>query len=127
MRDMRDDWRDLCQAGDLTAGSDEIRVTFAGGRSHSVRVGAAEDGYVLTAHVADADVVEMLDDPYEDVWMRNRRTRFVGFRVDDNGRLVAHGWTPVAGLTAEAFQLVVRAVAREADRYELQLTGADIN
>ena len=30
-----------------------------------------------------------------------------------------------AGLTAEAFQLLIRTVAREADRYEFHLTGAD--
>jgi len=59
------------------------------------------------------------------MWLRNRRSQLVGFRIDEKGSLVAHGWTPEEGLTPEAFQLLVRTVAREADRYEFQLTGLD--
>ncbi|MBM7085674.1 MULTISPECIES: YbjN domain-containing protein [Micromonospora] len=83
------------------------------------------EAYLLTAVVANAEVVGQWDRLYREAWERNRHTRLVGFRVDADGALVAHGWTPKDGLTADAFQAVVRAVAREADRYEFQLTGTD--
>jgi hypothetical protein len=122
---IRDDWQRLCEAGDLTVKRGQVRVSFAGGRSHTVRVHASDDGYLLTAEIVDLEVLGRLGNPYQDVWQRNRRSGLVGFRVDETGTLVAHGWTPKEGLTADAFQLLVRTVAREADRYEFQLTGLD--
>ena len=41
------------------------------------------------------------------------------------GRVVAGAWVPKAGLTQEEFQLYVRAVAVESDRFEYRLTGRD--
>ncbi len=79
----------------------------------------------MTAEVADAETMGQLNDATRNAWLRNRRSRLVGFRVDGSGALVAHGWTPKIGLTSEAFQTLVRTVAREADRYEFQLTGLD--
>ncbi|MFF5180688.1 hypothetical protein ACFY2Q_21890 [Micromonospora sp. NPDC000316] len=102
-----------------------MEVSFANGRSHTVRIQDVPDGYLLTAVVAGSDVVAQGDRLYREAWEKNRHSRLAGFRVDGEGRMVAHGWTPKDGLTAEAFQSVVRAVAREADRYEFQLTGAD--
>jgi len=126
MFDTRDDWRRLCVAEDLSVRrGGRIQVGFANRRSHEVRVHDGDDGYLITAIVADLDDRRPVQDPYEDVWLRNRRSRLVGFRIDNDGTLVAHGWTPRAGLTAEAFQLLIRTVAREADRYEFHLTGAD--
>ncbi|GAA4687310.1 YbjN domain-containing protein [Phytohabitans rumicis] len=125
MFDTRDDWQRLCESADLTVKRRRIRVAFAGGRSHEVQVHVTDDIYLLTAEIADSATAHQLDDPYQDVWLRNRRSRLVGFRIDNHGSLVAHGWTPKEGLTAEAFQLLVRAVAREADRYEFRLTGLD--
>lgn len=122
----RDNWRHLCAAEDLSVRRGaRIRVNFANGRSHDVQVHSTDDGYLITAVVAGPDAVRQIENPYEAVWVRNRRSRLVGFRIDDDGTLTAHGWTPRDGLTAEAFQLLVRTVGREADRYEFQLTGAD--
>ncbi|MEU8215591.1 hypothetical protein AB0C47_07465 [Micromonospora taraxaci] len=102
-----------------------MRVFFANGRSHSVHVHDGAEGYLLTAVVAGADIVGQWDRMYREAWEKNRHSRLVGFRVDAEGRMVVHGWTPKNGLTAEVFQTLVRAVARGADRYEFQLTGAD--
>ncbi|MER7165773.1 hypothetical protein ABT336_06785 [Micromonospora sp. NPDC000207] len=122
---IRDDWRKLCQADDLRPRGRRVKVSFANGRSHAVHVHDGPDGYLFTAVVADAEVVQEWDRLYREAWERNRHTRLVGFRIDADGRLVAHGWTPKDGLTADVFQTVVRAVAREADRYEFHLTGTD--
>ncbi|MEV5693528.1 hypothetical protein [Micromonospora globbae] len=122
---IRDDWRRLCAADDMQPKRQHVKVSFANGRSHSVRVQDAPDGYLLTAVVADADIVDQWDHLYREAWEKNRHSRLVGFRIDGEGRMTAHGWTPKEGLTAETFQTLVRAVAREADRYEFQLTGAD--
>ncbi|MEU5563606.1 hypothetical protein [Micromonospora musae] len=122
---IRDDWQRLCVAEDMKPKRQQVRVSFANGRSHAVHVQDVPDGYLLTAVVAGSDVVAQWDRLYRDAWERNRHSRLVGFRVDGQGRMIAHGWTPKDGLNAEAFQVLVRAVAREADRYEFQLTGAD--
>jgi len=49
----------------------------------------------------------------------------MGFRIDRRGRLVGEAWVPKAGLTGEEFQLYVRHLAVEADRFEYGLTGRD--
>ncbi|WP_431924815.1 hypothetical protein [Micromonospora wenchangensis] len=121
----RDDWRRLCQSDDMRPKGRHVKVSFANGRSHSVYVRDNDEAYLLTAVVANAEVVGQWDRLYREAWERNRHTRLAGFRIDTAGQLIAHGWTPKDGLTADAFQAVVRAVAREADRYEFQLTGAD--
>ncbi|HEU5178897.1 MAG TPA: hypothetical protein VFU24_15710, partial [Burkholderiales bacterium] len=57
-------------------------------------------------------------------WRRNRSSQLVGFRVDQRGRLVGEAWVPKAGLSAQEFQVYVRRVAAECDRFEYLLTGA---
>lgn len=120
-----DDWRSMCRTDDLQTwpGRRRVRVRFDSGRSHDVTVKPTDDGYLLIAEVTDPDF--LVTNEYLYAWMRNRRSQLVGFRVTSDGTLIAHGWTPRAGLTATAFQLLIRTVAREADRYELQLTGLD--
>lgn len=44
---------------------------------------------------------------------------------DRRGRLVGEAWVPKAGLTGHEFQLYVRHLAVEADRFEYRLTGRD--
>ncbi|MEU5950506.1 hypothetical protein ABZ793_33890 [Micromonospora sp. NPDC047465] len=79
----------------------------------------------MTAVVADADDLAPGQDAARAAWRRNRHSSLVDFRIDQEGRLIAQAWTPKDGLTPAAFQTLVRAVAREADRYEFQLTGSD--
>ena len=60
------------------------------------------------------------------IWKRNRATQLVGFRIDDRSRLVAEAWVLKIGVTPEEFQLYVRTVAKESDRFEFLLTGRDV-
>ena len=122
---MHNDWERYCQATDLQVKRGRVQVNFVGGRNHTVRIHPTSDDYLLTADIVHLDDVPYSAEPYQEMWKRNRRSVLVGFRVDDDRFLVAHGWTPKEALTAEAFQLLIRTVAREADRYEFQLTGSD--
>ncbi|MFI7280121.1 hypothetical protein ACIBOV_07630 [Micromonospora chersina] len=121
----RAEWRALCDADDLRVKRHDIIVRFANDRSHSVGVHDLTDAYLVTAVVAAPEALVQVPDIRRKAWLRNRHTKLVGFRIDEDGYLVAQAWIPKNGLTADAFQAMVRAVAREADRYEFQLTGAD--
>lgn len=121
----RAEWRTLCDAHDMRVKRHDIAVQFANDRSHAVRVHDLTDAYLMTAVVADPEALAQMTDIARKAWLRNRHSSLVGFRLDQDGYLLAHAWTPKDGLTAKAFQAIVRAVAREADRYEFRLTGSD--
>jgi hypothetical protein len=96
------------------------------GRKHVVRLQTTPDGVRFEATVATASTLEtMAEDPARWAWRRNRASTLVGFRVD-NKRLIAEAIAPVAGLTEAEFLVYLRAVAAEADRMELVLTGKDV-
>jgi hypothetical protein len=126
---MRGDWRKLVRRGDSDIRVDALRsfvvVEFKNGRSHRVNVDAIDDGYGLEAVIAGPAETARLHDPYIAAWQRNRSSRVVGYRIDGRGRLIAHAWSPRHGLSAEMFLLLVRTLAREADRHELLITGLD--
>ncbi|MEU5724988.1 hypothetical protein ABZ783_24615 [Micromonospora sp. NPDC047738] len=121
----RAEWRALCDADDMHVKRHDIAVRFANDRSHTVRVQDLTDAYLVTAVVTHPEALAQVSELARKAWLRNRHSSLVGFRVDEDGYLLAQAWTPKDGLTANAFQAVVRAVAREADRYEFQLTGTD--
>jgi hypothetical protein len=125
---MRAEWRKLA-AGTEDIAIDRLRsavdVAFANGRRHVVRIAEDDDSYELEAVIAGPRETAQLHDPHMTAWRRNRSSRVVGYRVDARGRLCAHAWTPREGLTREMFLFLVRTLAREADRHELLLTGAD--
>jgi hypothetical protein len=121
---MRADWQRYAQAPDLEAAGSSVVVALANGRRHTVRIEESDDGYVLEAVVAGRQV-ERGDDAVMRAWLLNRCSRLVGYRVDRRGRLVAHVWSPRDGMTKAMFLVLVRTLAREADRHELLLTGAD--
>jgi hypothetical protein len=79
----------------------------------------------LLAAVVTRQAVPLLSDLPVQAWLRNRGTSLLGFRIDRRRRLVAEAWVPKVGLTAEEFQMYLRAVAAEADRFEYSLTGKD--
>ena len=125
---MRADWRRLAAgADDVTI--DRLRsavgVSFANGRSHIVCIADKDDGYELEAVVAGPRETAQLHDANLKAWQRNRVSRLVGYRIDARGRFCAHAWTPREGLTREILLVLIRTLAREADRHELLLTGAD--
>jgi hypothetical protein len=94
-------------------------------RKHVVRVQRTTDGLRFEATVATAKTLEGMDeDPARWAWRRNRASSLVGFRVDQR-RLIAEATAPSIGLTEAEFLVYLRAVAAEADRMELVLTGRD--
>jgi hypothetical protein len=96
------------------------------GRKHVVRLQSLADAIRFEATVASARVLErMMDDPSRWAWRRNRSSTLVGFRIHQN-RLVAEAVAPLFGLTDHEFRVYLTAVATEADRMELVLTGKDV-
>lgn len=96
------------------------------GRKHVVRLQRHEDGLRFEATVATArTLARMNEDPARWAWRRNRASSLVGFRVDQK-RLIAEAIAPTIGLTETEFLVYLRAVAAEADRMELVLTGRDV-
>jgi hypothetical protein len=123
---MAANWAQLCRTRDLIVGERSVEAVFSGERRHRVTVEDQEDGYLLSAIVVRQAVVLSLSDLPLQVWQRNRATALVGFRIDPRGRLVGEAHVPKVGLTAEEFQLYLRSVATECDRFEYVLTGRDV-
>ena len=111
---------------------DEVTCWFGPkdtGRRHVVCVTDHGDAIRMEAIVATAktlESIEMYDDAHKWAWRRNRATNLVGFRVTDQRRLVAEATAPKISLTQDEFLTYLRAVAAEADRMELVLTGRDV-
>lgn len=122
---MNVDWKSLCIAEDLVVEDADVLINLGDDRSHRVRVHETDDEIVLRAFVVRQAVVSSIPDLPLRVWQRNRAMSLMGFRIDRRGRLVGETWVPKAGLTAEEFQLYVRHLAVEADRFEYGLTGRD--
>ena len=123
---MAAEWSHLCMAPDLKCDAHHVDVTFGDGRGHRVNVEQQADAFVLSAIVVRQSKVALQSDLPVQAWLRNRAVALVGFRIDKRGRLVGEAWMPKIGLTAEEFQLVVRNVAVECDRFEYVLTGRDV-
>jgi hypothetical protein len=120
---MAGNWEQFCNAPDFEVEGPSIAVRFAEDQSHTVTVQEQPDTYVLNAMVARQGTVSDLPDLSLEVWLRNRAVTLVGFRIDRRGRLVGEAWVPKAGLDAGEFQLYVRTVAIECDRFRYLLTG----
>lgn len=120
------EWVDLCRADDLMVSGACVEIRFAGDRHHCVRVDDRGDDYELSAFVVRQAVVNRLAELPSRIWSRNAITPLVGFRVDRQGRLVGETRVPKAGLCAAEFQLYLRTLAVECDRFEYLLTGRDV-
>lgn len=124
------DWRDWCRVDGLQPGATSVTCWFGAvdeSRKHVVRVNENEGDFALEATIVGPSVLEQIDRPAQlDAWRRNRAVKLVGFRVDSRGRLLAEARVPKHGLKAEEFRFYVTAVATEADRLELVLTGKDV-
>jgi len=123
---MAAEWTRLCREGDLRVAEPHVDVSFADDRRHRVTVVDAGEAYHISALVVRQAVVAGIEDLPVRVWIRNRAMDLVGFRIDLRNRLVAEAWVPKTGLTPDEFQLFVRTVATEADRFEFVLTGRDV-
>lgn len=118
-------WHRLCQASDLTREEHGVLVRFEGGRSHFVKVSETDDTIEMAAKIATTGQDSDPEGIAEALWRRNRSAQLVSFKTDRWRRVVATAWCPKAGLTAEEFQLVLRKLASESDRFEFLLTGRD--
>src|SRR5688572_14261452 len=114
-------WVKYCQSSDLFVEPPHIVVKFRDERRHRVTVGETNDEYVLSAFVVRQATVASLRELPLHVWVRNRAVSLVGFRIDHRERLVGEAWVPKAGITESEFQLYVRTLAIEADRFEYTL------
>ncbi len=123
---MGGDWQRFCRSAGLTVDGNQVAVALDDGRRHSVAVSEDSDGYRLVAIVARPAVLSRMVDAPIRIWRRNREAQLVGFRFDRRGRLAAEAWVPKPGLSSEEFQLYLRSVAAEADRFEFVLTGRDV-
>jgi len=123
---MAANWVRLCRASDLTITEPHVDVRFGDERRHRVSVRDDDDAYLVSGFVVRRATVESIPNLPIQAWIRNRATQLVGFRIDRHLRLVAEAWVPKAGLTSAEFQLYVRTVAAECDRFEYLLTGRDI-
>lgn len=119
------DWRKLCHAPDFTLDEPDLLIHFGDDRSHRVTIGERDDEFTMRAFVVRQSVVASIPDLPLLVWRRNRAVSLLGFRIDKRGRLVGEAWVPKAGLTESEFQMYVRHLAVEADRFEYSLTGRD--
>ena len=119
-------WHRLCRGEGFRVDDTTVEVTFHDGRRHRVTVEEVDEEYRLTALVARRRDVAAVHNLPMRTWLRNRGTALVGFRIDRRGALVGEAWVPKVGLTSEEFQVYVRAVATESDRFEYALTGKDV-
>jgi len=122
---MADNWTHYCCTPDMECGDCHVDVRCGDDRRQRVAVVERDEAYLLSAFVIRRAAVASLPDLPLQVWLRNRVTLLVGFRIDNRRRLVGEALVPKAGLTADEFQTYARAVAVECDRLEYLLTGRD--
>jgi len=123
---MAADWGRLCHAKDLAVLEDYIEVKCDGNRLQRVSIQDDGNAYLISTFVVRQAVVASLPDLPIQAWLRNRASMLVGFRIDRQGRLLGEAWIPKVGIEAEEFQLYVRMLATECDRFEYALTGKDV-
>lgn len=122
---MRAEWRALLCGSQFRVDGTSIEVDLHDGRRHSVQVVDGDGVWELQAIVAHRTTVDQCEDLQVRLWLMNRASELVSFRIDQRRRLVAEGWVPKPGVTRAEFQLHVHALAAEADRVEFLLTGKD--
>jgi hypothetical protein len=122
---MQSEWETYCRAPDLNSNGTGVLVRFANGRAQRVEITVNDDAYLLRSVVAKQSIVSRDSAAAPRTWLRNQQVSLVGFRIDERGRIVGEAMLLKAGLTAQEFQLVLRTVAVECDRFEYQLTWHD--
>ena len=113
-----------------TLEGDIIRVRLQeGGRSQTVRVSQDEDRYVFRSVVLSAPAATRTRSHRRRIayraWRRNGSKPLVTFAFDDKDRLIGLIEVPAATLDHEELDLYIETLARECDRFEYALTGAD--
>jgi len=120
------EWRAWCRAElDMEVQGEHVIVTLDDERVQSVLVTEEVDSLEFSSVVLRSGLTQSIPDVELLAWRRNRSMRLVGFKIDKRGRLVATAWAPLAGLTSSECTSLIRRLAREADLFEYQMTGAD--
>ena len=107
-----------------------VRVKLhEGGQSQAIRVSRDEDRYVFRSVVLPASDVTRNNDRWRRIayraWRRNASKPLVTFAFDHDDRLIGLIEVPAATLDHEELDLYIETLARECDRFEYALTGAD--
>jgi hypothetical protein len=118
-------WHRLCRATDLHVDDSHVQVKFANGRHHVITVEENDDAYRFTGIIARPSIASGRADLALRAWIKNRATQLAGFMFDARERLVGETCLPKVGATAEEFQICIRTLAAECDRFEYLLTGKD--
>lgn len=119
-------WKSLCNDASFKIVDDKVQVMLENDRQHHVKVEVSEDQIYLYSVVARPAAVTQFENAALRAWQRNRALTLVSFRVDERGRMVGESWIPTAGLQRDEFQLHIRTMAIECDRFEFQITGRDL-
>lgn len=120
------EWRGFCVgAPDLMPDDAGVTVQFSNGRRQRIDVRPGDGVIELRGVVASRSVAVQIERVALVAWEHNRASSFVGFRVDDRGRLVGECWVPTPGLTRDEFLFYLRSAAASCDLFEYQLTGKD--
>jgi hypothetical protein len=119
------EWTAWCTADPLTVSGTTVDVRLPDGRRHRVTIDELPDSYRLTARIASRATLSRLDAPELSIWLRNRALQLIGFHLDRSGRLLGSATVPRAALTPDEFLTYLHHLARECDRLEALITGAD--
>jgi hypothetical protein len=111
------------QGGKLTVGLGRTQ------RSQVIKLDRVGDDYVFSSTILGAAKVTRNDQYCREVarlaWERNAVHDIVTFAFDRTDRLVGLVRCPVSVLRPDALVLFITTLARECDRFEYVLTGAD--
>ena len=105
-----------------------IRISFTrDGRSQTVRIAQRRDRYIFSSVVAPISAVS------EDrrslafrLWRRNALKAVVTFTIDRRDRVIGIIDQPIESVHPEEIKFYLETLARECDRLEYILTGADV-
>ncbi|MCA9613384.1 MAG: hypothetical protein KC586_11580 [Myxococcales bacterium] len=121
------DWRTACRGvEEFDLDQDGVVVRFAGGRRHRVTVSETPETIELHAIVAKPSRVRDDVGVAERLWVLNRGSQLVCFKLDRYQRVVATAWCPKQGATFEELRTLIHRLASESDRVEMLLTGVDV-
>lgn len=99
------------------------------GRRQRVHLERRDDRYRFWSVVARAALVTQNTEAWRDLayraWRKNALKEVIGFAFDRDDRLIGVVEHPAATLDHEELVLQLEIVARECDRFEHKLTGAD--
>ena len=105
-----------------------VRVSFVrNGRSQIVRLSRRRDRYVFSSIIARATAVnESRRSLAFRIWRRNALKPVVTFTIDHWEQVIGLIDQPVGSMHAKELKFYIETLARECDRFEYILTGADV-